>query len=1403
MNGAGEQPHFTDAVGKTVPRPFVPPQVASPINLLNPDRYEFYTFNDSGELVKRLMTLKEIQSIVANGNGAAISDSEPESQSVLLNSIPLSSQGSETKVQDIVDNVQNVLSREMENNKNASQIPTQLLDTPDVSSSWSMILPAIFGNTGDEIMPHKPINMTPETEIEDTTTTRKVQPTKRVTTEAQLNLEFTTPATPKLLPTTSTKSRTKPTKISTRGSTTQQQTSTTSEEQASTTAQQKIKPTSQKQTTTSQLQTTSVLPLTKKQTEKARPKPTRTTTLNIYETTFETTPETVRSTIRPQTTLKVTPTKRIVKKPTSSYKRPLTNSPIIIEKIPKRPHVVESTTDRIETESTKVFVTQKPSTTVEMKNEQATTRRTTTEVPSTTQMTTATSTKKPFIEQTTSSSEEDRQDFAINQIIGSLQSDLFQTFATTNPPSVETTEKDSPMEKIGELNLIPDKVLFHNQLFIDEEDPIVKNLPTTTEAVQISTDTPIFERLEATTTKTKTYSTSLENSEVMQTIEKLIKEQTNGKEKIKHDKIDVLEFDDDDETEIKLKDTLESKSNLTQSEFVSKVATVASSISTKYSSTTPNTIDSTTATPAPTEESDTTVPTILSEALSNVIQLMMKEQESKKTTQKPAATEPSEFDLNKLLHHYQNLNSKQNQQDQLEALSLINEKTTEKFATTEKADEASTIPTVSYETTVVKETSSVSIKKGDDEETATKKVPASNEISTEAFNPTTEHPKIITTTDANNEEFSTFFFVDKDPSEATLDPLNDGLGEFTTEQFVGTEKQVAERKDDRYTTTPTLVESEEESSELVSDVLNAIGIMSDEEDESTTEKLKGVEESQESDEVENAISSLTSTIDKTLATDVKTDFTLTSKIASSLISVADSISQTLDGDDESEEVTTLTPTTVSTIVKQAATTEENLTTEKSTEKVETTENSTEVTEKSFETTEANNRNSEVPELTEKSSESTEKSSEAFESTEAFSTEALIESFTKSDSSDSSTEDSTAEQLMERENDATLEPETLGEKSKDSPMVQLSVIRKDNSLEEIDFITPPTPTSTTIPATEGNFVKIENIATTLAAKLSGFKNKGQEANESVKPIYISMRSTTTPKTSSISNIESSETTTNSAERVPLIEITKPTETPSSSEEDLVEVKIQTKPTVEIYSTTESHQTTMLQFQSNALNIKNNIKSAQAPPRLQSPPIDLSAAPEEALGLTASTAHLSSDLSGFSKLCNDLAFSFWKSITADGISQSRSVIISPYALTSTLSMMFLGARGQTSGEMNDVLRLDDMVSFNPHVVFRNISESIEQSRKSGIAAAAFVRELYSDRSKGKLLPYFKEKAQQFYGAHVEEVNFNVINDILRRRTNLLVKRHTFGKINEYLKTNNIWVNEPLAAISANVFLVISFK
>ena len=125
------------------------------------------------------------------------------------------------------------------------------------------------------------------------------------------------------------------------------------------------------------------------------------------------------------------------------------------------------------------------------------------------------------------------------------------------------------------------------------------------------------------------------------------------------------------------------------------------------------------------------------------------------------------------------------------------------------------------------------------------------------------------------------------------------------------------------------------------------------------------------------------------------------------------------------------------------------------------------------------------------------------------------------------------------------------------------------------------------------------------------------------------------------------------------------------------------------------------------------------------VDLEPAPHESLGLEATSAALEDDVRRFSELCNELAFRLWASITAKGLTMSRSVIMSPFAVISLLAMVFLGARGPTSGQMNDILRLDDMVTFNPHQVFKNVTDSLTLFRNQGIATAAFVRELYSDK------------------------------------------------------------------------------
>ncbi|XP_046739935.1 titin [Diprion similis] len=208
-----------------------------------------------------------------------------------------------------------------------------------------------------------------------------------------------------------------------------------------------------------------------------------------------------------------------------------------------------------------------------------------------------------------------------------------------------------------------------------------------------------------------------------------------------------------------------------------------------------------------------------------------------------------------------------------------------------------------------------------------------------------------------------------------------------------------------------------------------------------------------------------------------------------------------------------------------------------------------------------------------------------------------------------------------------------------------------------------------------------------------------------------------------------------------------------------------------------------------NNKNDDESQQVSVTLE--------AHQSAVNLDESTRQLDKDIGMFSALCNELAFSFWTA-TNKGLSTARSLALSPFGMTSMLAMMFLGARGPTSGQMNDILKLDDVVTFNPHLVFQNVTDSVNLARGQGIANAAFVRELFADRTKaGKLLPFYKERAQQFYDGHIEEVNFAAISDLVRRRTNLLIRRQTGGRIRDFVKGNVMPLRSPLAALSANVF------
>ncbi len=171
-------------------------------------------------------------------------------------------------------------------------------------------------------------------------------------------------------------------------------------------------------------------------------------------------------------------------------------------------------------------------------------------------------------------------------------------------------------------------------------------------------------------------------------------------------------------------------------------------------------------------------------------------------------------------------------------------------------------------------------------------------------------------------------------------------------------------------------------------------------------------------------------------------------------------------------------------------------------------------------------------------------------------------------------------------------------------------------------------------------------------------------------------------------------------------------------ELVEVPLENKTKLENTAELSSTSSPPMGFRSPS----NSVQKISSTP---SPGVELHPAPHESMGLEASVAYLGDDVKRFVDFCNELSFKIWTTQTGKNLVTTRSIVLSPFSVLSTLAMIFLGARGSSSGIMNDFLRLDDMVTFNPHQVFQNITESVVNTKNIGVANAAFVREIFSDK------------------------------------------------------------------------------
>ena len=123
-------------------------------------------------------------------------------------------------------------------------------------------------------------------------------------------------------------------------------------------------------------------------------------------------------------------------------------------------------------------------------------------------------------------------------------------------------------------------------------------------------------------------------------------------------------------------------------------------------------------------------------------------------------------------------------------------------------------------------------------------------------------------------------------------------------------------------------------------------------------------------------------------------------------------------------------------------------------------------------------------------------------------------------------------------------------------------------------------------------------------------------------------------------------------------------------------------------------------------------------------------------------------------------------------SNGLFLSPYSISSALSMTYAGAKGKTAGEMEKVLHLDSEIHRNMAALINDINSVPGETATVKTANALWPAE---DKH---ILESYTGKVSRFYEATVAQLNYREKPEEARETINRWVDRETEGKIKDLL-------------------------
>ncbi|NP_001188383.1 serpin peptidase inhibitor, clade B (ovalbumin), member 1-like [Danio rerio] len=167
-----------------------------------------------------------------------------------------------------------------------------------------------------------------------------------------------------------------------------------------------------------------------------------------------------------------------------------------------------------------------------------------------------------------------------------------------------------------------------------------------------------------------------------------------------------------------------------------------------------------------------------------------------------------------------------------------------------------------------------------------------------------------------------------------------------------------------------------------------------------------------------------------------------------------------------------------------------------------------------------------------------------------------------------------------------------------------------------------------------------------------------------------------------------------------------------------------------------------------------------------------------------------MEGVSRANSLFALDLYQALSAS--SAEGNIFFSPLSISAVLSMVYLGARGDTAAEMERVLSLSSVSDVHSH--FESLISSINSPSASYILRLA--NRLYGEKS-FSFLPECLDSTMKLYHAELQTVDFIGASEGSRQLINKWVEKQTENKIRDLLKPGMVTTMTRLALVNAIYF------